>query len=105
MTVSPKRILLLGASKHIGFHCLEFLAPHPDKYTLFVLARTPANQVASFNGKENVVFIKGDATDQATVENAIYTIMNGRIDVIVCTVGSSVKYKYGIPTIANPDLW
>ena len=87
MSASPKRILLIGASKHIGFHCLEFLAPHPDKYTLFVLARTPSDKVVQFKGKENVTFIQGDATDQTQVEKALYETMNGNVDFIVSTVG------------------
>jgi NAD(P)-dependent dehydrogenase (short-subunit alcohol dehydrogenase family) len=106
MSVSPKRILLIGASKNIGFHCLEFLAPHPDKYTCFVLARTPADKVALFDGKTNVTFIQGDATDQNVVEHALYDVMRGNVDFIVCTVGSDIGYtKLGMPRMANPELW
>jgi nucleoside-diphosphate-sugar epimerase len=82
-----KRILLIGASKHIGFHVLEELAPQPEKYTLFVLARSSAATIAPFEGKENVTFIQGDAKDENIVSNAINSAMNGNVDVVVVTVG------------------
>lgn len=90
-----KRILLLGASKHIGFHVLEELAPQPEKYQLFVIARTPAVNVANFPGKENVRFIQGDAKDQATVSKAIYETMQGNVDYVVVSVGSSPAFPRG----------
>jgi len=83
-----KRILLLGASKHIGFHVLEELAPQPENYQLFVIARTPAARIADFPGKQNVRFIQGDAKDEQTVSNVIYDIMQGRVDYVVVTVGN-----------------
>jgi NAD(P)-dependent dehydrogenase (short-subunit alcohol dehydrogenase family) len=84
-----KRILLIGASKHIGYHVLEELAPQPEKYTLFVLARSAAATIVPFNGKENVTFIQGDAKDETIVSNAINSTMNGDVDFVVVTVGIS----------------
>jgi len=82
-----KRVLLIGASKHIGFHILEEIASQKDKYELFVLARTPKDRIAEFNGKDNVTFIQGDAKDLNTVTNAINVTMQGKVDYIVITVG------------------
>ena len=93
-----KRILLLGASKHIGFHVLEELAPQPENYQLFVIARTPAARIADFPGKQNVRFIQGDAKDEQTVSNVIYDIMQGRVDYVVVTVGNPSPPS---PTIAQ----
>jgi hypothetical protein len=84
-----KRILLIGASKHIGFHVLEELALQPDKYTLFVLARSAAAAIAPFKGKESVTFIQGDAKDENVVGNAINSTMNGDVDFVVVSVGIS----------------
>jgi len=82
-----KRVLLIGASKHIGFHILEDIASQKDTYELFVLARTPKNRIAEFKGKENVTFIQGDAKDQSNVNNVINVTMQGNVDYIVITVG------------------
>jgi NAD(P)-dependent dehydrogenase (short-subunit alcohol dehydrogenase family) len=82
-----QRILLVGGSKHIGFHILEFLAPQTEKYALFVLARTPADKIAPFSGKENVTFIQGDATDEATVNDVVTSTMKGDVDFVIMTVG------------------
>ena len=87
MTSSPKRILCIGASKHIGYHILEDLAPQPDKYQLFVLARTPADKIAPFLGKENVNFIQGDGKDEDTVRRVLTSDMESRADFVVITVG------------------
>jgi nucleoside-diphosphate-sugar epimerase len=88
MVNAAKRVLLIGASKHIGYHVLEMLATQPDEYTLFVLARTPAASIAPFKGKENVTFVKGDAKDLTTVKDILQNTMNGNIDYIICTVGT-----------------
>jgi NAD(P)-dependent dehydrogenase (short-subunit alcohol dehydrogenase family) len=85
--MSPKRILLIGASKHIGFHVVEYLAPQPDKYALFVLARSAASSIANFKGKENVTFIQGDAKDEKTISDAINSTMNGNVDFVIASVG------------------
>jgi short-subunit dehydrogenase len=90
MTASPKRILCIGASAHIGYHILEDLAPQPDKYELFVLARTPADKITPFKGKENVKFIQGDAKDEPTVRKVLTSDMQGRVDYIVITVGNAL---------------
>ena len=82
-----KRILLLGASKHIGYHILEELAPKKDEYALFVIARTPSDKIKPFNGKENVTFISGDAKDPQIVGNAVNSTMNGDVDFVIITVG------------------
>jgi short-subunit dehydrogenase len=86
--MSAKRILCLGASKNIGYHVLEFLAPQPEKYTLFVLARSSPETITPFKGKENVTFIQGDGTDLKTVENAIHSTMQGNVDFVIVTVGT-----------------
>ena len=83
-----KRILLIGASKHIGFHILEDIACQKDRYELFVLARTAKERIADFKGKENVTFIQGDAKDQNNVDNVINFTMQGKVDYIVITVGT-----------------
>jgi short-subunit dehydrogenase len=83
-----KRILLIGASKHIGFHILEDIASQKDQYELFVLARTAKERIADFKGKENVTFIQGDAKDQNNVNNVINSTMQGRVDYIVVTIGT-----------------
>jgi hypothetical protein len=93
---TPKRILLLGASKHIGYHVLEQLAPESDKYTLFVLARSASSTITPFKGKENITFIQGDAKDQTTMEKVISSTMNGQVDFIVSTVGTSIPYHPNI---------
>jgi len=90
-TTTPKRILCIGASKNIGYHILEDLAPQPERYQLFVLARTPAEKIAPFNGKENVRFIQGDGKDEDTVRRVITVDMQGRVDFVVITVGISYK--------------
>jgi NAD(P)-dependent dehydrogenase (short-subunit alcohol dehydrogenase family) len=115
-----KRILLLGASKHIGFHVLEELAPQPEKYQLFVIARTPAARIAEFPGKTNVTFVQGDAKDETTVSNVIYDTMQGRVDYVVVTVGilppksfqrdshkggTIVFNKYFMPRFSDLTLW
>ena len=112
-----KRVLLIGASKHIGFHVLEELASQPEKYTLFVLARSAAATIAPFNGKENVTFIQGDAKDETIVSNAINSTMNGDVDFIVVTVGISpfsrrlilggtiVYNKFFMPRFSDVTLW
>ena len=84
---NQKRILCIGASKHIGYHILEYLAPEPVKYQLFVLARTPAEKIVPFKGKENVTFIQGDAKNEETVKRVITSEMQGRVDFVVITVG------------------
>ena len=84
-----KRVLLIGASKHIGFHILEDIANLKDEYELFVLARTPRERIPEFKGKENVTFIQGDAKDQNKVDNVINVTMQGNVDYIVITVGIS----------------
>src|SRR5271155_5276175 len=89
--MSAKRILCLGASKHIGYHVLEFLAPQTEKYTLFVLARSAPETIKPFKGKENITFIQGDATDLNTVENAIHSTMKGNVDFVIVTVGNSPR--------------
>ena len=83
-----KRILLLGASKHIGYHVLDFLAPQPEKYTLFVLARSAPDTIAPFKGKENVTFIQGDAKNQTTVSDAVNSTMQGNVDFVISTIGN-----------------
>jgi short-subunit dehydrogenase len=88
MVNAAKRVLLIGASKHIGYHVLEMLATQPDEYALFVLARTPAASIASFKGKENVTFVKCDAKDLTTVKDILQNTMNWDIDYIICTVGT-----------------
>ena len=93
--MSPKRILLIGASKHIGFHVVEYLATEPDKYTLFVLARSPASSIANFKGKENVTFIQGDAKDEKTVSDVINSTMNGNVDFVIASVGILPKVDQG----------
>ena len=98
-----KRILLLGASKHIGLHVLEELAPQPENYQLFVIARTPADKIEVFPGKENVHFIQGDAKDEQTVSNAIYGIMQGQVDYVVMTVGS-LPFPHELGTLTD-DRW
>jgi short-subunit dehydrogenase len=90
--MTTKRVLLLGASKHIGYHVLELLAPQPDKYSLFVLARSAAATIAPFQGKENVTFIQGDATDENTVSKVITSDMNGQVDFVIVTVGTVPPY-------------
>lgn len=85
---NSKRILCIGASKHIGYHVLEYLAPEPEKYQLFVLARTPAEKIVPFKGKENVTFIQGDAKNEETVKRVITSEMQGRVDFVVITVGT-----------------
>ena len=113
-----KRILLIGASRHIGFHILEELAPQPEKYTLFVLARSAAATIAPFNGKENVAFIQGDAKDEKIVSNAINSTMNGDVDFVVVTVGipaflvswlilggTIVYNKFFMPRFSDLTLW
>ena len=101
-----KRILLLGASKHIGFHLLEYLAPQPEKYTCFVIARTAAEKIAQFKGKENVTFIQGDAKDVKTVSEAINSTMNEQIDFAVVTVGGTIVFnKYMMPKFSDLTLW
>jgi len=87
--MAAKRILCLGASKHIGYHVLEFLAPQPEKYSLFVLARSAPETIKPFKGKENVTFIRGDATDLKTVNNVIHETMQGNVDFVIVTVGNS----------------
>lgn len=87
--MAPKRILLLGASKHIGYHVLELLAPQPDIYTLFVFARSAPATIAPFNGKENVTFIQGDAKDENALGKAITSDMNGQVDFVIFTVGKN----------------
>ena len=82
-----KRILLLGASKHIGYHVLELLAPHPEKYALFALARSAPDSIAPFKGKDNVTFIQGDAKNQTTVSNVVNSTMRGNVDFVISTVG------------------
>jgi NAD(P)-dependent dehydrogenase (short-subunit alcohol dehydrogenase family) len=84
----PKRILLIGASKNIGFHVLETLAPQPDKYALFVLARSPEAKIAPFEGKDNVTFIQGDAKDEEVVADAVNNTMKGDVDFILISVGT-----------------
>jgi nucleoside-diphosphate-sugar epimerase len=116
--MSPKRILLLGASKHIGFHVVEYLAPQPEKYSLFVLARSSASTIAEFEGKENVTFIQGDAKDENVVSNAIHSTMNGQVDFVIVTVGIDSHFSYVLiiggalvfnkflmPRISDPTLW
>jgi len=101
-----KRILLLGGSKHIGFHILEDIASQKDLYKLFVLARTPGDKVAAFPGKENVTFIQGDATDFKTVSNAVNDTMGGKIDFVIMTVGGDIVFnKFLVPKLANPTIW
>lgn len=115
--MSPKRILLLGASKHIGLHVVEYLAPEPEKYTLFVLARSAASSIAEFKGKENVTFIQGDAKDEKVVGDVITTTMNGEVDFVIVTVGmilfrrklmkggSIVFNKFYMPRFSDSTLW
>jgi len=116
--MSPKRILLLGASKHIGFHVVEYLAPNPEKYSLFVLARSAASTIAEFKGKENVTFIQGDAKDEKVVSNAIHSTMNGQVDFVIVTVGMDPRFthvlivggavvfnKFLMPSVSDPTLW
>jgi NAD(P)-dependent dehydrogenase (short-subunit alcohol dehydrogenase family) len=86
-TMTAKRILLIGASKNIGYHILEYLAPQPDKYALFVLARTPAAKIVPFEGQENVTFVQGDGRDETTVGNVIHSTMQGNVDFVIITVG------------------
>jgi NAD(P)-dependent dehydrogenase (short-subunit alcohol dehydrogenase family) len=93
--MSAKRILLIGASRHIGYHVLEYLAPQPEKYALFVLARSPADKIAEFEGKKNVTFIQGDAKDKTVVNDAINNTMNGNVDFIVISVGIFAAMKEG----------
>jgi NAD(P)-dependent dehydrogenase (short-subunit alcohol dehydrogenase family) len=85
-----KRILCIGASKHIGYHILEELAPKPDQYKLFVLARTPSDKISAFNGKENVTFISGDAKNEETVRRVVETEMQGQVDYVLITVGKNI---------------
>jgi hypothetical protein len=100
-----KRILLLGASKHIGLHVLEDLAPHPLQYQCFVIARTPADRIATFPGKENVRFIAGDAKDEKTVSKVIFETMQGRVDYVVMTVGGTIVFNsYFMPRFSDPTL-
>jgi short-subunit dehydrogenase len=119
--MAPKRILLLGASKNIGYHVLELLAPEPEKYTLFVFARSAAVNIAPFGGKENVTFIQGDAKDETALGNAITSDMNGQVDFVIFTVGrvphlfrseadfvlgSAFSFnKFMMPKMADPTLW
>ena len=114
-----KRILLLGGSKHIGYHILEFLAPQPEKYALFVLARSAPDTIKAFKGKENVTFIQGDAKDSNTLNKAINSTMQGNVDFVISTVGNSltswerelisggsiVYNKFFMPRISDPTLW
>ena len=101
-----KRILLLGASKNIGLHVLEEIAPQKDLYELFVLARTPGDKVVAFPGKENVTFIQGDATDLKTVSDAVNNIMGGNVDFVVMTVGGDIVFnKFLVPKLSNPTIW
>ena len=90
--MTAKRILLIGASKHIGFHVLKELAPWSEKYTLFVLARSAAATIAPFKGKENVTFIQGDAKDEETVRKTIISTMKGQVDYVVVTVGTCLSF-------------
>jgi len=103
-TSPVKRVLLIGASKHIGYHVLETLARQPEKYSCYVLARTPAAKITPFKGKENVTFIQGDAKDQKTVTNAIHA-MNGNIDFVIVTIGAALVFKkFIIPANSDPTL-
>ena len=88
-----KRILLLGASKHIGYHIVEELAPQKSEYALFVIARTPADKITQFKGKENVTFIQGDAKDTQTVSNVVNSTMGGDVDFVIITVGISLLFQ------------
>jgi fibrillarin-like rRNA methylase len=81
-----QRILLIGASKNIGYHILQDLAPQPTKYTLHVLARSNPSTIPPFKGKENITFIQGDAKDPTTIQNTITSI--GTPDYIIITVGN-----------------
>ena len=85
---------MLGASKHIGYHILEYIASETDKYTLFVLARTPAAKIESFQGKENVTFIQGDARDESTVSKIFNETMQGNVDFVIVTVGILVFHVH-----------
>jgi nucleoside-diphosphate-sugar epimerase len=85
--VKMKTILLIGASKHIGFHILEDIAPNKDNYSLHVLARTQSSSIPNFKGKENITFIQGDAKDPTTIQNTIASIP--KLDYIIITVGTS----------------
>ena len=87
--MTTKNILLLGGSKHIGHHVLEILAPRPDEYKLFCIARSSPDTIESFTGKENVNFVQGDAKSVDTVDNVVRNVMGGKVDFVIITVGMS----------------
>ena len=59
--LSPKRILVTGATGFIGGKLVEYLAQFPEKYHPIATGRNP--QKASFLQKRNITFIMGDLSD------------------------------------------
>jgi short-subunit dehydrogenase len=82
-----KQILCIGASKNIGYHILERLAPKSEQYKLFVLARTPASSITPFVGKDNVTFVSGDAKKEENIRKVINSDMQRKVDYVVISVG------------------